>query len=134
MKLSDLMWILSEVKPQNRNKCDFDFNNLIVYHITSAENVVSIRENGIQAKSSRQSYDRPNSVYFFADKNEVNQDNAGILGLSENRQVLRVSIPVDYVINNMQWDGLYNVSFETYSAVQYFGDIPADWIVDFDYK
>ena len=130
MKISDLMYTLAEVKPQHRNKTEFDFRGLTVYHITSAANIDSIREKGLQARSSRQSYDRPNAVYFFVDKDEVNKDNANILG-AENCKILKVTIPADAVINKMVWDGLYNVSFGTYSAVQFLDNVPAEWIVDY---
>lgn len=131
MKISDLMYTLAEVKPQHRNKAEFDFCKLTVYHITNAANIESIRENGLLARSSRQSYDRPNAVYFFVDKSEVSKANAEILGAGDFK-VLKVTIPVEAVISKMAWDGLYNVSFDTYSAVQFLDNVPADWIVDYN--
>lgn len=144
MNMSDLMWFLSEVpfrarKAHLEHGHEFgfaiDFKNLIVYHVTKSENIEDIKAHGIKARHSQQSYERPAAVYFFADKNEITQVNLDILGLSKDYKIIRVSIPVENVIESMQWDGLYNVSFETsHTAVQYFGDIPTEWILSYDYK
>lgn len=133
MNMSDLMWYLGEVPISKRHSNDLDFETLIVYHVTKPENTESIKRNGIKASSSRQSYDRPKAVYFFADKDDISKENISILGLSSGYKVVRVRIPAKEVIKHMVWDGLFNATFTTsYSAVQYFGDIPTDWIVSYD--
>lgn len=132
--VSELVQYLDQIPPSQRKRSDFPFENLIAYHITKDENMESIRENGILAKSSSQSYDRPNAVYFFLNKNELTQENIDILGFSKGYKILRVKIPVEKVMENMVWDGLYNVSFQTQSAVQYYEGIPKEWIISYDYK
>ena len=135
MKLSDLMQYLDTAKFWQRENGDVDFDNLIVYHLTSPANIEDIKNCGIKARSSQQSYDRPAAVYFFAGKEDITQANVEILGLADGYNIIRVKIPAEKVLENMVWDGLYNVSFETSStAVQYFDDVPAEWIVSYDYK
>ena len=130
MNMSDLMWYLGEVPLSKRHNDDLDFSSIIVYHVTKPENVAGIKRDGIKAKSSRQSYDRPNAVYFFADKDDITPDNIGILGLSDGYSVIKVRIPAAEVIKRMVWDGLFNATFTaSYSAVQFFGDIPTTWII-----
>lgn len=132
--LSDLLWYLDNVPLRQRTPKDpqvygLSTNALTVYHITAPENVDSIKANGIKAKSSRQSYDRPNAVYFFAARTDINPANIAILGLADGYRVITVTIPFSAVIEHMVWDGLYNATFtSSYSAVQYLGDIPATWI------
>ena len=60
-------------------------------------------------------------------RNEINESTLAILGINDP-VVLTVTVPAAEVIAKMRWDGLYNVSFETVSAVQFMGDVPADWI------
>lgn len=122
--------------PINRRNADdmqvwgIEMDFLTVYHLTAPDNVESIKANGIKAYSSRQSYERPAAVYFFADSRDITPVNIDILGLSNGCRVLTVNIPIAEVIKHMVWDGLYNVSFgESYSAVQYLDDVPAAWIV-----
>lgn len=128
MKLSELMWILGEVRPEQRKRNMFDFSNLVAYHVTPKSNVASIKANGLQARSSQQSYDRPASVYLFCDPSEISGSIPVLFGQGVECQVLRVSIPVEYVMRQMVWDGLFNSQFGTYSAVQIFANIPAEWI------
>lgn len=136
MKMSDLMYFLGEIPMKHRSvslakELGIDFQNLVVYHATQSANVDSIKKNGIQARSSRQSYNRPNAVYFFVDGNEITQEVVGILGLSNDYTIIKVAIPVEHVVSKMQWDGLFNVSFGMSStAVQYMDSIPAEWIID----
>lgn len=135
MTMSDLMYFLGEVPRKHRNiesakQFGIDFSELIVFHVTKRSNLSAIREKGIQARSSKQSYDRPDSVYFFVDRNEINEATLDILGLSNDYVVLKVAIPMKDVISKMQWDGLFNVSFAVSStAVQYMDSIPAEWII-----
>ena len=128
---SDLPWMLSEVPLRDRAAAAaagvISADDLVVYHVTSAGNVEAIRKVGITAKSSQQSYDRPDAVYFFVLRNEINESTLAILGINDP-VVLTVTVPAAEVIAKMRWDGLYNVSFETVSAVQFMGDVPADWI------
>lgn len=135
MKMSDLMYFLGEIPMKHRSveaakEFGFDFNKLVVYHVTKSTNLDNIKSNGIQARSSRQSYDRPNSVYFFVDRNEISQEVIDILGLSGDYTIIKVAIPVEDVVSKMKWDGLFNASFSVSStAVQYMDSIPAEWII-----
>ena len=133
-KLSDLLAYLSDIPVGQREISDFPFQSLVVYHITKSKNIDEISKSGITARSSSQSYDRPSSVYFFADKSELTQENIDILGLHDGYKILRVKIPVESVMKSMIWDGLYNMGFGTRSAVQYFDSVPKEWIVSWDYK
>jgi len=136
MKMSDLMYFLGEVPVKNRDmesarEFGIDFEKLIVYHVTKSANVDSIKALGIQARSSKQSYDRPESVYFFVDQNEINRTTLDILGLDEDYTIIKVAIPVKNVVSKMRWDGLFNVTFKlSYTAVQYMDSIPTAWIIN----
>ena len=128
---SEIAWILAEVPLAKRQDAQaagiINVPGMTVYHVTDAANVASIMANGIKAKSSRQSYDRPEAVYFFAIRDEITADTIAILGI-ETPVILTVNVPASEVLTKMQWDGLYNVAFYTVSAVQYFGNVPASWI------
>lgn len=133
MKLSDILWLISEIPAEKRNSYLNHMNDNIgdvkAWHITSAPNAPKIREQGIKAQSSRQSYDRPSAVYFFIDKNEVdNESKAILLDDPNDAAIIEVTIPRDEFLSKSRWDGLHNVSFGTRSAIQFFGDIPSDWI------
>lgn len=128
---SEIAWILAEVPLTKRQSAQdagiINVPSMTVYHVTDAANVASIKANGIKAQSSRQSYDRPEAVYFFAIESEITADTLAILGIT-NPVILTVNIPASEVLTKMQWDGLYNAAFYTASAVQYFGNVPASWI------
>ena len=130
-KNSDLPWILSEIPLEKRQEAQdagiINVTDLVVYHVTSAEREASIRADGLKARSSRQSYDRPSAVYFFVLRHEIDADAIEILGV-DDPVILTVDIPAQDVLTKMQWDGLYNVAFYTGSSVQYFGDVPPEWI------
>lgn len=128
---SEIAWILAEVPLSKRQAASdagvISVDTMTVYHVTDAANVASIKSNGITAKSSRQSYDRPNAVYFFCIEDEIDADAIAILGIA-NPVILTVDVPAKEVLTKMQWDGLYNVGFGTASAVQFLGDVPVSWI------
>jgi hypothetical protein len=137
MKMSDLMYFLGEVPFKNRSmdaakEFGIDFEKLIVYHVTKSASVDSINNHGIQARSSKQSYDRPESVYFFVDRNEINRSTLDILGLlDEDCTIIKVAIPVKDVVSKMRWDGLFNATFNvSCTAVQYMDSVPAAWIMN----
>jgi hypothetical protein len=132
MKLGDLFWLLDSFSPDERRPEDFNFKNIVVYHVTAPSKVESIRERGLSALPCRQSYVRPDAVYFFADHDEITPEQVDILGLSSGCKIIKVAIPVDKVIKYMYWDGLYNVSFYTTSAVQYRADVPPEWIISIE--
>ena len=128
--VSDLMWYVAEVPMNQRNVSDFDVDGITVFHVTTAENAAAIRKNGFKAQNSRQSYDRPDAVYFFADSSDINAANLSLLGINQDAEVITVRIPISEFANNTKWDGLYNATFNTsYSAIQYLANVPATWIV-----
>ena len=128
---SEVAWILAEVPLAKRQAAQdagvISVSAMTVYHVTDAANVASIKANGIKAKSSRQSYDRPEAVYFFGISDEIDHDVIAILGIT-TPVVLTVDVPAQDVLTKMQWDGLYNTGFGTASAVQFLADVPANWI------
>lgn len=131
MKTSELVQYLDQVPTSHRKIAHIDFDSLTVYHLTAPKNVANIKANGIEARSSSQSYDRPPSVYFFADPSDITAENIDILGLANGHKTITVTIPAKDILDNMHWDGLYNVTFGTaYSAIQYFGSIPTEWITE----
>ncbi len=107
-----------------------EYKSTVAYHVTSASNAEKIKDQGIKAKSSKQSFDRDSAVYFFLERDEINDVNLDILGLAnEQYAIIEVVIPADKVEDNMIWDALYNVTFGTSrSAVQYLDNVPANWI------
>jgi len=133
--LSTILFYIGEVPLSKRDYkgaalLGIDVEGMLeMYHITSQDCVVSIKERGLQAYSTPQgSWDRPAAVYFFADREEISDDLIAILGIS-NPVILTVNIPMREVIEKMVWDGIFNVSFGTHSAVQYRDDIPAEWVI-----
>ena len=128
---SEIAWVLAEVPLEKRQAGQkagyFTVPDLTVYHVTDAANVASIRQHGLQARSSRQSYDRPAAVYAFVVRDEIDADTIAILGI-KNPVVLTVDVPSEAVLTKMRWDGLYNVGFYTRTAVQYLDDVPPEWI------
>jgi len=135
MNTQDIIWLTSEVPAEKREGAlrhmGMQIGDIKAYHVTSAENAITIRKQGIKAMSSQQSYDRPEATYFFLEKSEINDANKAIL-LDDpgDAAIIEVIIPRNEFLNKAQWDGLYNVSFgESRSAIQFFGSIPQSWIV-----
>jgi hypothetical protein len=120
---------LTDTMPAEYRNWDSDIYG---YHITSTDNIDSIKQNGIYSNSSRQSYDRPECVYLFLD-HEIDSDNVKILlGNVDNFAIVTVKFPASEV-KKMRFDGLYNISFDCgYSAIQYFDNVPAEYIVNID--
>lgn len=129
--ISDLMWYVAEVPAAQRNVNDFNVDGITVHHVTTTENAAAIRKNGFKAQNSRQSCDRPDAVYFFADGSDINAANLSLLGINQdNAEIITVRIPISEFVKNTKWDGLYNATFSTsYSAIQYLANVPAAWIV-----
>lgn len=127
MLISDLMWLLSETQPTQRNIRMVDFHTLNAYHVTNRDNLENIKANGLRAYASEQSYTRPSAVYLFVDKSDIDAQTLAVLGI-ENPVIIKVKIPAQKLLDNTYWDGLFNVSFDTYSAIQYRADIPSDWL------
>jgi hypothetical protein len=96
---------------------------------------MSINRDGLVACSSRQSYDRPDCVYFFLDHELDSDSNARVLiGDVEQYALVTIIIPKSE-IGKMKFDGLYNMGFDFgYSAIQYFDYVPAAWIKNIDIK
>lgn len=128
---SELIWTLSEIPPLKRGAYEaaghIHIPDLVCYHVTEAANVPGIRERGIEARSSRQSFERTPAVYFFLDRGEIDADAIAILGIDEP-VVITVNVPAANVRENMVWDGLYNVGFGAVTAVQYLASVPTEWI------
>ncbi len=134
MKLSDVLYLIDNIPTTNREGFLVNTNQTIgdikAYHVTSAANTKQIRSQGLKAQSSRQSYDRPVAVYFFLDRDEINEINKAILlDNPDDAVVIEVVIPRAEFLAKAHWDGLYNASFYSRSAIQFFGDVPASWIV-----
>ncbi len=127
--VSDLMWYVAEVPMNQRNVSDFDVDGITVHHVTTTENAAMIRNSGFTARNSRQSCDRPDAVYFFVDIADITVENLGILGLNADYAMITVRIPIADFVQNVKWDGLFNATFSSYSAIQFLGNVPAAWIV-----
>lgn len=105
-------------------------NDIIGYHITNIDNLESIKENGIVAHSSRQSYDRPECTYLFLDHDIDPKNIPNLLGDVEQYLLIQVKLPKEDIIK-LKFDGLYNVSFNFgYGAAMYFDNIPIDYITN----
>jgi hypothetical protein len=129
-EMSNLLYTLAEIPQEDYKQRASIIPSLVdktitAYHVTSSLNIESINKNGLFAKSSQQSYERPPAVYMFLDEIDVSSIEA--LGI-ENPQVLEISIPINALLKNGRWDGLHNMDFATYSSVQYLDNIPAKWI------
>lgn len=128
--MNDIMWALGEIPMGHVAREQFIVSDLVAYHVTRAINVDSILASGLRAQTCVQSYERPAAVYLFADRGDITHEVLGILGMDADYVVVEVRIPRQAAIDSLRWDGLFNVSFGlTYSAVQYMGNIPAEWIV-----
>jgi hypothetical protein len=133
MNLSDTLWLVGEVEPSKREDFLIHMGEVIgdirAYHVTSSANATQIKRNGLEARSSRQSYDRPTAVYFFLDRSEINKESKAIL-LDDPKDavVIEVTIPRDEFLAKVKYDGLYNASFNSCSAIQFFGNVPTNWI------
>lgn len=133
MSLRDILWLVSEVPVDKRegtlSHMGLTIGDIKAYHITTPNNAKQIKSQGLKAQSSRQSYDRPSAVYLFLDCNEINDDNKAILlDVPKNAEVVEVTIPRDEFLSKTKWDGLYNTSFGSRSAVQFFDNVPASWV------
>jgi hypothetical protein len=134
MKLSDILWLISEVPADKRegylNHMGGNIGDIKAYHVTTAVNADQIKAKGFEARSSRQSYDRPAAVYFFLDRDEIDDDNKRILlDNPDDVVIIEVTIPRDEFLTKSQWDGLYNASFGTSRRpIQFFDNVPTDWI------
>jgi hypothetical protein len=125
--LQNLLWTIAEVPAQHRQHMH---NVPVIYgeHITTAtpEEIGK----GITTKSSHQSYNRPDASYFFLTPHTAN-DVKIVLGNVKEYTVVTLAIPGDEIAK-MNYDGLYNVGFvnANNTAVQYFGNIKSEWIVE----
>lgn len=107
------------------------------YHITQAENIPSILENGLIAKECQATHYgdcRRKAIYLFATEMDIYDHNIHnfLFGDSTDLAVIKVTIPYESFIN-LHEDGLFNMSCErsdgSYpTAIQYTDDIPASWI------
>lgn len=134
MKLSDTLYLIDNVPATSREGflayTGQTIGDIKAYHVTSAANAALIKAQGFKAQSSRQSYDRPPAVYFFLDRDEINEINKAILlDNPDDAVVIEVVIPRAEFLAKAHWDGLHNASFYSRSAIQFFGDVPASWIV-----
>jgi hypothetical protein len=133
MNLSDTLWLVGEVEPGKREDYLAHMGEVIgdirAYHVTSSTNATQIKRNGLEARSSRQSYDRPSAAYFFLDRSEIDEESKAIL-LDDPKDavVIEVTIPRDEFLAKVKYDGLYNASFNSYSAIQFLDNVPANWI------
>jgi hypothetical protein len=132
-------------------KCDFDVmcgfyqqpldgkwaEHVTAYHITQAENVSSILENGLiakECKATRYGDHRRKAVYLFAAKGDAydQQIRKFLFDNQNDLAVVKVTVPYSAFIN-FHDDGLFNMSCEcsdgSYpTAIQYTENIPANWI------
>lgn len=124
--LPDLLEMI-DIVPSNYRQWD---NDIFGYHITIIDNVGDIKQNGLIAHSSKQSYNRPDCVYLFLD-NEIDGDNiSNLLGEITQYAIISVKIPKNE-IGKLKFDGLYNISFDFgYGAAMYFDYIPINYITD----
>ena len=134
MKLSDILWLISEIPADKREDnlwyMGQNIGDIKAYHVTTVENARQIKSQGFKVQSSRQSYDRPDAVYFFLELSEIDDRNKAILLDNPNdAEIIEVTIPRDEFLAKSKWDGLYNTSFGTSrSAIQFFDNVPVDWI------
>lgn len=130
--MSTINWLIDIVPFEDREEIcrmeRIEIGDVIGYHVTTIDNVEGIKTNGIIARSSRQSYDRPAATYFFMDKDEITEQMIEALVGEEEAIVIEFTIPRSEFLAKAKWDGLHNVSFYTASAVQFFGDIKKEWI------
>lgn len=126
--LSRVLDYLDNVPRSRRRPGDLGTGDIVGYHITRASDAEAILRDGLQSRSSEQSYTRPSAVYLFLDADEVNAGARGTLLGKEPAVALRVRIPADEAVRNMEWDALWNAPSGDRSAVKYFADIPAEWI------
>ena len=130
MNLSDILWLISEVPANQREHMGIQVDDMKAYHVTTKDNAKNIKENGFKMSSSRQSYDRPEAVYFFLELSEINDDTRKILfDNPADTEIIEVIIPRDEFLQKSKWDGLFNVQFDYRSAIQFFGDVPKEWII-----
>lgn len=110
--------------------------HVTAYHLTLAENVKSIRENGLTAKpceATRYGDSRQSAVYLLAAKVDTKDSNIrDFLFDDSNIEVIEVRIPRS-AFSSLREDGLFNVSCictdGSYpTGMQYTNDIPAEWI------
>ena len=134
LTFEDLVYMLSEVPAEKRegflDHIGQKMSGIMAFHVTTKESAAKIRKEGLNARRSKQSYDRPEAVYFFLDPSEINEDNKAIL-LEDpsNSEIISVAIPKKEFLEKTVWDGLYNVSFnKSRTAIQFAGNVPADWI------
>lgn len=109
---------------------------VIAYHVTSAKNLQSILEHGLQAQACVATSDgesRQPAVYMFAAKNDAydKQLRAVLFGDDSELVVLRITIPQTH-FQYLREDGIFNViptddgGYPT--AMQFTADVPAEWI------
>lgn len=102
------------------------------YHVTGIEGGEDIKNTGI--KKSDSWYGRDDAVYFFADPDDIRLAIPYLAMKIEGDKggdvlVAHFQIPVDD-IKDMEWDGFFNVGFETYSAFLIKKDVLANQITD----
>lgn len=112
--------------------------SVTAYHITRKANIESIRRTGISAKECQATLygnSRISAVYLMACKADANDENVRqfLFGDERDLTVVKVRIPRK-AYHLMRDDGLFNMSClckdGSYpTAIQFTGDIPADWII-----
>ena len=100
------------------------------YHTTDTKNIESILDQGIISGVDK--YGRNDSVYFFADPDDIKIGSKHLIGdTKKGIGVVHFRIPIgDIQKYSMAWDGLFNSQMETYSGFGIERDIPAKYIKD----
>jgi len=99
------------------------------YHVTDMKTKnEGIEGSSIDATGGYSGRIREKSVYMFFDPSDIKKGYDGITGAqNEENTIMHIKIPLNK-LEDLRWDGLYNLTFDTYSAVRVLGDVPPEWI------
>ena len=127
MLISHLMEVLDTPKNQRQsilNYLNTEMEGITAFHVTDASNEQSIRANGLKATECQQGrVTRQAACYLFVSKNEANDtDLHKALGIN-NPVILRVKLSSEQLLDKANNDNMFNMSFDTYSAIQYLDNI-----------
>jgi hypothetical protein len=131
MKISLLLETLSIPRRQRRhfvNEFGGMADTVTCYHVTEAENVRSIRKDGLKAKECQQGrVTRQAACYFFVDENDIDKEITDQLGISEPI-IIKCRLTADQILDKANYDGMFNMAFDAWSAIQYTDNVSPDVI------
>lgn len=101
------------------------------YHVTSTnpeEFGDKINGSELTATGRSDGYTRDKAVYTFLDLSDLKFGLPGVMGTkNDDIKVVKLNIPLDR-LSDAKWDGNFNVTYGTYSAIGIVGDIPSEYI------